>query len=167
MGDLAFDAAIGGVTAGVLGGAGHGMLNDAIDAPQSQRQLNKTVQRVLTEGNVPNTEKAALDFRDALRKEQGDLNKAGKSGMREATKSDVVFSGRPDYEAIRTKPDAQTIPITSEGTPSAFALKAQIDGLGDSMTLKQVDELRTQARGLRADAKTTTDKAAVVILSNL
>jgi hypothetical protein len=159
--DRGVDAAVGGTVSGVLSGAGRAMVTDATTAPQSQRQLRREITNVLAGESVPDVETSGLRFRDALRQEQIDLRKSGSSAMREATRNDVTFTGRPDYTAVRTGPNAQMIPITPEGTPSAFALKSQVDALGDNMTLAQIDELRTQARGLRVNAANATDKAAV------
>ena len=159
--DRAVDTGLGATISGLLGGAGRAMTTDAITAPQSNHQLNKAIQEVLGGETPPTVEQTGLNFRDALKTEQGDLKNAGKKAMREATKADVTFTGRPDYEAVRTRPDAQTIPLTPEGTPAAFALKQQVDALGDTMTLKQIDELRTQARGLRATAANDTDRGAI------
>ena len=127
------------------------------------------------------------EFADTLRSEADNLEKRGKDLINEATskgneldraasKATAAGSGQPamrlqytlrgpEYQNLRKVKGGDTIPITKEGTPSAFELRSKVDELatsaGDTMSIKDVDVLRTQIRGLRSRAANATDEAAL------
>lgn len=169
-------AGIGAGLTGVLGGVGRAISPGEITgAPLAQRQANESVREVLSGQGITTTERAGNSFRDKLVAEQGALKKEGSEAIARATGSDLTLTNSPgtrlaaaattDYANVRTSGGRQPIPITPQGTPAAAALQEQILKVSktspDNLTLKQVDELRTQARGLRTQAANATDQAAI------
>jgi hypothetical protein len=171
IGDIAKDVGIGTSVTGALSGLGRAIKpGELIDTPKIQSDLNKAITDVLAGQKVDRVEPAGLALREALVKEQGDLKTSGRDAMRKAVGGDFAVmddagsSFVKDIDKAYSSVSDAPVPITNEGTPAAAALRdsiVQLSGKGDNITLAQIDELRVQARGLRASAANATDKKAL------
>lgn len=175
------DAGIGGIIGGALGALGKGIgtffgRRGDISKEGRGKTVTEAVERAKTNLGVKSTpEAAANEFSPALTKERDSLYEAGRQKMASGTEGDFVanddaagrlqYFSRTEYPTVRAKAGKQAIPISEAGTPSAYKFQTLIDSVGDArkdtLTLKDLDDLRIQGRGLRSAAVNATDKSAV------